>query len=184
MWMDIILLLILIASMLAGFSQGTVWQLINIGALYFGVSVAAGYYTRVTRLMRKYLGPSDTLTRDTIVFLAIVFGTWGAIMLASRYSFRGVNIKTGRTLDQLGGMVIGLVVGFVWCLLLLLVLGFITSVPWPQYDGARMFIVEGLKRSFLRPFILSLLPLLVEAISPWIPGGIPPIFTTIFSVIR
>jgi len=163
MWIDIVLLLILIGSMLAGFSQGTIWQLINIGALYFGLSVATGYYMRVTRLMRKYLG---------------------AIVLASRYSFRGLNIKTGRTFDQLGGMVIGLTTGFIWCLLLLLVLGFITSVPWPQYEGTRMFIVNGLRHSFLRPFVLGLLPLIVEAISPWLPGGTPPIFTAIFSVIR
>nr|WP_290669127.1 CvpA family protein [Ardenticatena sp.] len=184
MWIDIVLLLILIGSMLAGFSQGTVWQLVNIGALYFGLSVASGYYMRVTRLMRQYLGPSDTLTRDTIVFLAIVLGVWGAIVLATRYSFRGLSIKTGRTFDQLGGMIIGLITGFIWCLLLLLVLGFVTSVPWPDYNGARMFIVNGLRHSFLRPFVLGLLPLVVEAISPWLPGGTPPIFTAIFSVIR
>ena len=176
LWFDTLLILVIIGTMLAGFADGFVLQMINLAAFYLGLAMAAAYQTRISRIVEDFLGPTDSLVRDTVIFVIIVFVIWGLVNLATRFGFESERFRTGQTIDRLGGLVLGLVMGFVAALMIVLILSFVTSVPWPDYNGLRNFLVTGLDRSLIRRQLLSWVPLLVEIIRPWVPGYVPPIF--------
>lgn len=175
-WFDTLLILLIVSSMLAGFADGFVLQAVNLLGLYFGLAVAAAYQARISRILEGILGPTDALIRDSVIFFLIVVGVWSLIGVGSRFAFEAGRLRTGQTIDRLGGLVLGLVMGFALAVVAILILGFLTSVPWPDYDGLRLFLVGGLNASLLRPVLLSFMPLVVQLIEPWVTGYLPPIF--------
>ncbi|GEM_PF-2081177 len=176
LWFDLVLLLVLLGSMLVGFARGFLLQAVSLLGLYLGFVVASAYQPRVSRFAANLLGPSETLVRDTVIFLLIVFFIWSGINLGVRFGFEQASLRLGGTLDRLAGMALGLVSGFFWAAVLVLALNFMTSVPWINYNGVRLFIREGIARSFLVPMIITVLPVLAQLVSPWVSGYLPPIF--------
>lgn len=176
LWFDTLLILIIIGAMLAGFADGFVLQAVNLLGLYFGLALAAAYQPRVSRIVKGILGPTDTLVRDTVIFLLITAIIWLLINLATRFAFETGRLRTGQTVDRLGGLALGLVSGFILSLVTILLLSFMTSVSWPDYNGLRLFVVNGMNRSLVRDQILATTPMLVELIRPWVSGYVPPIF--------
>lgn len=175
LWFDTLLILLIISAMLAGFADGFVLQAVNLLGLYVGLALAAAYQPRISRIVRGILGPTETLVRDTVIFLLITVIIWVLINVATRFAFEVGRLRTGQTLDRLGGLALGLLSGFILSLLAILLLSFMTSVPWPDYNGLRLFVVNGMNHSQVRDQILSTTPLLVEFIRPWVSGYIPPI---------
>lgn len=176
LWYDLVLLLVLLGSMLAGFARGFLLQAISLVALYLGLSVASAYQPRISRFMSRVLGPTDTLIRDAVVFFLIVLAVWGLINLAVRYGFRETSLRFGGTLDRLAGLALGMITGFFWALVLTIALSFMTSVPWPNYNAIREFVRAGIGHSFLVPLIITAVPYVAQLVSPWVSGYLPPIF--------
>lgn len=176
LWFDALLIFILIGAMLAGFADGFVLQAVNLFGLYLGLAMAAAYQIKLSRIVEGILGPTDSLVRDTIVFAVVVLVVWSIINVATRFAFETGRLRTGQTIDRLGGLALGIISGLMLTLVVILLLGFLTSVPWPDYDGLRIFIVRGMERSLVRDQVLSIVPLLVELMRPWVSGYLPPIF--------
>ncbi len=162
--------------MLLGFARGFVLQAISLLALYLGLVVASAYQPAVSRFIARLLGPTDTLVRDSVVFMLIVLAVWGLINLAVRFGFQEASLRFGGTLDRLVGLILGLIAGFFWALVITMALSFMTSVPWPNYNAIREFIRAGIARSFLVPLIITTVPFVAQLVSPWVSGYLPPIF--------
>lgn len=175
-WFDLLLLLIILSSMLVGFQQGAIRQGVNLLALFFALLVAGTYQARVGRAIAGIIGGSNDFARQTLVFSVLVLAVWGLVNLAMAHGFRETRFRTGQTIDRLAGLVLGVVSGVVWSLVLVLVLSFLTSVPWPQYDTLRRALEGGLKASLLSPTLLQVLPLIGSMLKPLLPAGLPMLF--------
>ncbi|HYN89449.1 MAG TPA: CvpA family protein, partial [Ardenticatenaceae bacterium] len=175
-WFDLLLLLLILGLMLVGFQTGIVRQALNLFGLFLGLLVASAYQARVSRAVTGIVGASGQLLRESLIFLLILATIWALVYLGVRYGFREARLPVAQTADRLLGMLLGTINGLFWCLVLILVVGFMTSVPWPNYDGLRQGLQNGLAASALRPTILQALPAVGDALEPLIPGGLPPIF--------
>jgi uncharacterized membrane protein required for colicin V production len=175
-WFDLVVLLLILGSMLIGFQQGVIRQGSNLFGLFFGLLVAATYQSRVSRAVSDLAGNSSMLIRQSLIFAILFLAVWGLVNLAVKFGFQQTLFRTGQTFDRLLGMLLGIINGVVWSLVLVLLLGFMTSVPWGQYDGLRQALASGLQASLLRPTILQILPLVGGVLKPFVPSGLPPIF--------
>jgi uncharacterized membrane protein required for colicin V production len=175
---DLMLFLVIIVSMFMGFSQGVIRQVLNLGAIFFGLLVAATYQPRVARWFEMLVGPTNDFVRNTMMFILVVLVVWILFNVAVYFAFKETKLQTGQTLDRLLGLVLGLASGFVWCAILLMIIGFMTRTAWPEeYDGLRQMFATGLESSILRPTFLSIIPPLANAIKSLVPNGaLPPIF--------
>jgi hypothetical protein len=91
-------------------------------------------------------------------------------------AYRSTQIRLVPLLDQLGGTIVALVTITISLSLLLPVLSFATGEPWPWSEATRQFVLTGLQTSHVLPFFDQLKPLLLGALNPWLPAGLPALF--------
>jgi hypothetical protein len=56
------------------------------------------------------------------------------------------------------------------------VISFATGEPWPWSEATRQFVVSGIQSSHVLPLFDQLKPLLLSALRPWLPAGLPALF--------
>lgn len=178
LWFDLILFLIILGSMYVGFQQGFVRQGLNLFAIFFSLLVAATYQPRVARFYEGMVGPTGDFVRNTLLFILLVIIVWALVNAAIYFAFRQTRVRTGRTFDQLLGLFLGLINGIISAAVMVMVVSFMTRVEWPDYDEFRRLFAGGLQASILRPWLLSVLPPLVDTLERLVPSGnLPPIFS-------
>lgn len=179
-WYDLILILILLGALALGFAMGLVRQLINVLGLFFGLVFASYYHPTITRFVRERFGEADSLGREAFIFFLAFAVVWAFINIGAFFSFRQAPRFLPDTLDRILGMGLGVITGTVACVIITLLLGFATSVKWPQNDGLRLLIAGGIEGSTLLTTITSLIPLLGNMIEPFLPNGLPSFFRSTF----
>jgi len=176
-WLDLTILLAILGFMGLGFAQGLVRRMIDLGALYLGVVTAALYEARISRWMDANLGPSETPGREAFVFLVLLIFVVTLLNAVGYIGYRNTRLPIPGTIDRLSGLAVGLVTGFGWVLIALMLLHFITQTPWPSYDHVRRFFAHAWDRSLLVPAFAQGAPLVGKIISPWLKAGLPVIFS-------
>lgn len=181
---DLLIIVVFLAIIGAGFFGGITRVLAAIAALYFGAVFAAAFYSPLSEFARSYF---TTMNDETgkIVFFLILFFAFSAAMTVMISRWLG-EIRLPRRLqvfDNIGGAALGVIVSGLALTLAAMLLA-ITLQALNQTLGltgrdAVLSSARGqIQNSTLMPIFLRMAPFFGRLISPWFPGGLPDILAT------
>lgn len=128
-WLDLVILLVLGLEIFAGWREGLVGMVANLGGVVLGLWVAGRYSGDLATLLRRHLvGPAWLLT--TLAFLAILLVSRYGLKLVGEVIKRAMAVPGLTTLDRLAGAGLGLCIG---TLVVMLVVSFLAWLPWPYF---------------------------------------------------
>ena len=176
-WLDFLIFFLIIVSMGIGFASGLLRQVIALAALYIGSVLGAQYYTVIGDRIRGF-APQSSGDRflSAFSFLVILLVISSIINWLAYDAYRSTHIHLAPLLDQLGGTVIGLVTAVITISLVMPVIIFATGEPWPWSEATRQFVLSGIQSSHVIPLFDQFKPLLLSALRPWLPAGLPALF--------
>jgi uncharacterized membrane protein required for colicin V production len=175
-WLDFLIFFLIIASMAVGFATGLLRQVISLAALYIASILGAQYYTVVSGWISRFSLQSGNRFQDAFAFLVIVIVVSSIINWLAFDAYRSTRIRLVPLVDQLGGAILGLVTMVITISLVLPVIAFATGEPWPWSEPTRQLVMTGMQTSRVLPIFEQLKPLLLSALRPWLPAGLPSIF--------
>lgn len=177
-WLDFVIFFLIIAGMAIGLTQGLLRQIIGLAALYIGTILGAQYYRVIGDWIRTLAFQSAAPNRvlNAFSFFVILVFVSSIINWLAHDTYRSTKLQLAPLIDQLGGAILGLVTLIILISIMLPVLGFAISEPWPWNEPARQFITEGMRTFRLLPVFNALKPLLLSALGPWLPAGLPSLF--------
>lgn len=202
-WVDLLLFLIVVGTMLWGMFRGVVRQLISLLGLYVAIVASLWLYPSFAIFVGLLIPKLSESGRETIAFLflfILVSNVVSAMMRSvlvtppeerkrkkprEQEDITDAAAKTAQRfilapLNLLGGMVFALISACVWISLVTAVLRYSLLVPWLAYDGIRAFLLDGLARSGSMVLFDQVLHIVYTSVSLWVPrtvgGELPPIF--------
>lgn len=173
--LDWTILLVIIGALVLGYLQGILRQVIWLAALYIAMILATQYHRLVGDWIR-YLTfqPHPSRTVNAVAFLIITLVVVFLLSWLAADAYPAEKIKIFPLLNQLGGSILAIVTTILLLGLLLRILQFAVSEPWPQNESLRLNVLQVLQTSLLVPSLQSLQQPLVEMIVPWLPGRTVP----------
>ncbi len=175
-WLDFVLFFLLIIGLVIGYVQGLVRQVIGLAALYIAAILGAQYYTYPAGAVRYFFPDAPARFTNALGFIIIFFIVTSIINWLALDAYRSAKLRIFPLLDHMGGSLLGLITTFVAIALLLPVLLFAIGEPWPGAESTRVLLRGGLEASRLMLVFDAFKPLMLNAIGPWLPGGLPSIF--------
>ena len=203
-WLDLLLFLIVIGTMLWGMFRGAVRQLIGLLGLYVAIVASLWLYPSLAILVGRLMPKLSESGRETIAFLFLFIFTSNVVSATVRFALvtppeerkrkkpreeEGLADAVAKTserfifapLNLLGGMVFALISACVWISLVTAALRYSLVVPWPAYDGVRVFLLEGFLQSRLTYLFDAALTIIYTSVRPFVPrtvgGELPAIFS-------
>jgi len=150
-WVDILIVVYLIISIISGAVQGLIRSVLSVIGLIVGVVLASNYYQQVASSIFKFI--SNRNVADIISFILIIVlvmviaGVIGAVL---RSVIKAVHLGW---VDGLLGGILGLVIGFISSGALLAIIVKLTNGADPITNSAiARFILDKF------PLVLSLMP--------------------------
>jgi uncharacterized membrane protein required for colicin V production len=175
---DILIMLSLCAGTMLGFYHGLIRTLFHMVLLYFVTIVAAFAYPSLA-VGLGYLVPAASLQmRQVVAFLLLLLFLFNLLFFSTRASMKSRKLLLPAMVDKLGGMVAGFFMMSLWIAIGLILLDFILSLYWLQYEGIRQLLVNTFNTSPFASVIRSVLPYAVVTLKPWFEpfGGLPGLF--------
>ncbi|MBI4492119.1 MAG: CvpA family protein [Chloroflexi bacterium] len=163
-----------IGCVLYGAGSGLIRQLFLLGAVYGGLIVALQGSELMAQGAAATGGPRGMSYVYPVSFLLCLVATVVLVTLLSYYSYPTTWLATRRWLDHLGGTLLAALWGMVLVAGLLIALQYFT-VPgvWPKaQEELRLTVELSLQDSQLKPLLFERVPLLRQAVSPWIPEAL------------
>jgi membrane protein required for colicin V production len=160
-WIDIILLVLLVAAIIVGSKKGLIRELMALAVLTATVIVSVNYIDLIAVKIYEVLGGSPLVTAilSFIVLLAIIYAVFKLLGIVF---YRIANLQKLGKKDQLGGAFVGAIRG--WVIISFLVfLVFLMPMPDKFYDD--------FSQSFLGPTFAKTLPMLYESSAGLHPGN-------------
>ncbi len=155
-WVDITLLIMLVAMVIVGSKKGLIRELMAFFIFVAAIIVAIKYIDQVAIKVHEQLGGS-TLISALLSFLLLLAVAYTAFRLLGYLFYKIAHLHALGKRDKLGGAFVGALRGWV-ALSLLLFLTFLTPLPDGYY--------REFKTSVLGPTILRTLPFLYDSTSP------------------
>jgi uncharacterized membrane protein required for colicin V production len=177
-FLDVLLIVALLAGGALGLFQGLIKQAIGLGSLYFALVLSTITY-RVSGGWLSSVFGYDRASAETLSFMVILAVLYIGLALAILDLTKNVKRSPPGTIDRLGGMVLGFLSVSIWVAIALSLLNSVVSVPWYGYDSFRQAIRGQIQTSALRPVFSYLLPNLLITVRPFLPGGLPSLFTNL-----
>ncbi|MBI4787274.1 MAG: CvpA family protein [Chloroflexi bacterium] len=175
-WLDVLVLFALIIGLGVGYAQGMLRQMIGLAALYVGAILGAQYYTVIAGAIRFVFNNAPSRFVNALGFFAILLIVTSLINWLAFDAYRSTNLKLFPIIDHLGGSILGLITTVIVISLFLPIVTFGAAEPWPWAEQTRLLIVAGIQTSRLLPIFDLFKPGLLNALGPWLPGGLPSIF--------
>ncbi len=175
-WFDIVLFILVAFGLTVGYTQGLLRQIIGLAGLYIATIIATQYFIPFSHFLSSLFFLTESRLINAIAFFVILLGVSAIINFLAADAYRMTKLKMFPLIDQLGGSVVGVITIAITLTLILPIINFVTSEPLPYFDPVRSSIVQGMQTSRLMPIFQAIQPTLLNAISPWIPGGLPSIF--------
>jgi uncharacterized membrane protein required for colicin V production len=176
--LDMLLVASLIVGGAVGLFQGLIKQAIGLGSLYFALVIATISY----RLTGGWLSATfgyDRASSDTLSFMVILAFLFIGLLLAILDLTKNSKWTPPGVIDQLGGMALGFLSTSIWVAIALSLLSSTLGVSWYTYDSIRQALLHQFQTSALMPAFSYLLPTLLITVRPFLPGGLPPLFTSL-----
>jgi membrane protein required for colicin V production len=160
-WIDVVLLILLVAAVIVGSKKGLIREIIALVILTATVIVSINYIDIIAEKIYAQLGGSPLVTAllSFIVLLAIVYAVFKILGLLF---YKLANLQKLGKKDQLGGAFVGAIRG--WVIISFLVF-LVFLIPMP--DKFYMDFDE----SFLGPSFARTLPLLYESTATFHPNN-------------
>ena len=174
--LDILLTAALIAGGSVGLFQGLIKQAISLGSLYVALVIATISYRLTGGWLSSTFG-YDRASSDTLSFMVTLAFLFIGFLLAVLDLVKNSKRTPPGMIDRLGGMAIGVLNASIWTAVVLSLLNSTLGVSWYTYDTARQTFLHQLHTSALMPAFSHLLPTLLITVRPFLPGGLPPLFT-------
>jgi len=154
-WVDAILIILLLASVIVGSKKGLIRELAAFAVFFVAIIVSVNYIDTFAVWVYDQLGGSP-LTSAFLSFAILLAVTYAAFKLLGLVFYKIANIKqTGRR-DQMGGALIGFLRGWV-------AIGFLTFLtfllPMPG------FFYTAFENSFFGPTVAKTIPLMFDGTS-------------------
>ena len=175
-WFDIVIILVFVAGVFVGFTQGMIRYALNCVAVLVAFVLAAQLKGPIVELLGFWQAFSAE-GRELLIFVILYVGFVIAAWFAIRALYRRTRLPIPRVLDEVGGAVLGLLwVG--------LVIGFLMVV----YDS--YFIPGGEARGFVEGFYTTMnesvlvqflretvVPIAGYLVRPFVPSDIADLLT-------
>lgn len=191
--LDYLLIFFLLVGALWGLLRGAGKLLIGLFSLYVGLVIALWLYRPLAAFFRDLLPEMSVQGSQALAFVLILFVSVNGISYLTRVfatppeerkrkqrsdlgeavAEGGQRFLTG-PLNQLVGLILGIIVAVVWISVILAALQFVLRSGLPV-SGIGAFRRQ-LEASTLVPWFNYALSLIYSAVSFWIPGGVPNIF--------
>ena len=158
-WIDIVVLIILIRTSYVGLSRGITKDFFSFLAIVVATCLSIHYYEKLAGFLAGHL---DFLNQKTAILLSFILLVAGSLLILKIFVFlisRLIKIEFASFLEKIGGLIIGIVYGFLLSSLLLIILSF------SQTD----YIQGSLKRSYSAPFIIKIAPRTYDAVLKILP---------------
>jgi membrane protein required for colicin V production len=154
-WVDGVLLILLLASVIVGSKKGLVRELMAFLVFFVAIIVSVNYIDQFAVWVYEKLGGS-VLVSAFISFIVLLAGSYAAFKLLGLLFYKVANIKQIGKRDQMGGALIGFIRGWV-------AVGFITVLAFllPMPDS----FYTAFENSFFGPSIAKTIPLIYDSTS-------------------
>lgn len=175
-WMDLIIVLIAVFSLVIGYVQGMLRQFVWLAALYIAMILGAQYHSLVgswIRALTFQTHPSRIV--NVVAFLIIVIVVSFLLSWLASDAYPTEKLKLFPLVNQIGGSILALATTVAAISILLWVIRFSVGEPWPGNEAIRFALTSGLQTSLLVPFFDELKGPLLETIKLWLPT-LPSLF--------
>jgi len=177
---DVMIVATFMALVGVGFFNGVSRLAAAIVAVYFGAVLAAVFYRAVTDAAMSIIPGMGRTTGELAMFFLLFLGfSTGLTVMMARWLGGLTFPRRIRILDNIGGAMLGILVAglalTVSAMLLAVSLQVLNRVAGSGSSPLGNFFENGIERSALVPVFLRLAPYFIRTISPWFPGGLPPI---------
>jgi uncharacterized membrane protein required for colicin V production len=181
--MDFLVIATFLGIIGLGFFNGITRVTSAIVSIYFGSVFAAAFYRPVTAVARKYL---TTMTPQTghLVFFLLLFFCFSVVftIIVSRWLGEVKLPRRIEIIDNIGGAALGVIVSALAMTLAAMLLAITLqalnqTLVFSGRDAVLGFVRNQIDGSTLVPIFLRMAPFFTRLISPWFPGGLPPILS-------
>ncbi len=149
---DIILIVLLLASVIVGSKKGLIRELMAFTIFFAAIIVSVNYIDDFAIIVHSKLGGS-TLISAFLSFVVLLALTYAAFKLTGLLFYKIANLKSNPKRDQMGGALIGFLRGWV-------AVGFLTFLTFLLPMPDRYY--EEFEDSFFGPAIAKTIPLMFE----------------------
>ena len=199
--LDFLLIFFLLVGALWGLVRGAGRLLIGLFSLYVGLVIALWLYRPLAEFFRDLLPSMSVQGSQALAFVLLLFVFVNGISFLTRYfatppeerkrkqrgGLQEAVTKSGQRfltgpLNQLLGLVLGIVVAVIWVSLILAVLQFVLRSGFAT--GGTSAFRRQLETSVLVPWFNYALAIIYSAVSFWIPGDAPNILSGLLGQLR
>lgn len=180
---DFIILLTLLAGTGLGFLRGLVRMVLSLAVLYVAVVLGITFYVPVSRwlsFLSSWALPQNT--NQALAFVAIVLVVTGILAFVLNRTYANTELPGIRHIDQLGGMIFGLILAGVSVGVFLIAFAFVLRTTSGHVYGGNP-IAANLHHYFstsrLIPIFYQLMPAMIATLKPWMPKGLTPDILTL-----
>ena len=176
--LDAVLLGILVLGGFIGFLQGVMRQVFLLGAVYFGMVLAAQYYGVAAAGLTAIVPGGDPMAYSAVALLLLFVVSATAINAAGYFTYKSTQRPELALTDHLGGASLGLLSAWLCLSLILSAADFALAMPLGGMGWAQHTAVGMVRSSALVPMVHGSMPALYETLRPWVPAGLPAPFAT------
>lgn len=174
---DLAILAALVAGFLLGWFRGILRQLLGLAAFYIALVIGAQYHRTLAGWVMGIAPMANWVVVDGIAFMCVFVVVLTVFNWVGYQVYSDTRIRFLRLMDGLLGAGFGVFTMALEVIIGLSLLRFMLSVPWPGYDSMRESLLSGMSGSVLEPIFLAAAPALYVLIRPWLPAGLPAIFS-------
>ncbi len=147
-WIDIVVLILLIRTSYVGLSRGLTKDFFSFLAIIITTCFSIHYYELLAGFLTSHM---DFLNNKTAILLSFMLLVIGSLLIFKIFVYlisQLIKIEFASFLEKIGGLIIGIVYGFLLSSLLIIILSF------SETD----YIQGSLRRSWSAPFIIEIAP--------------------------
>ena len=177
--LDILMLLGLIGGVAIGFVRGLVQQAIGLLSIYISLIVGVWAHRVFGNVFQSLFSSLSRPSADILGFMTVLIIVLNAIGFVTREYQENARwiAKIPALLNQTGGLTLGFITTAFWLGLAGTALLIISGVPWLGADKAHSSFADLVNNSLMIYVFRYAFRLVLYTITPWIPGGLPAIFT-------
>jgi uncharacterized membrane protein required for colicin V production len=172
-WFDVFLVLILVGSIAAGLHLGFLRQALLLVVLYLATVLSAQYYGDLSALLMRMVPSASRDITDLLGFLLLLAASGVGVTSLVWTCYQDTRLPAALLVDNVGGALVGSVIGLFAIALTLLLTHFAVQAPWPDGSPIKLVLQVGLADSALQDIFSTPLPIVEGALRPLVPAGIP-----------
>jgi len=172
-FLDILLALIFIAICVGALIRGVLRQLMSLAVLYIATVVGGLIYPLGARLFTRGGGQTPSIT-EALTFAILFLVTTTGLELAMERGFPDTKLPKLSILDNILGLIPGVICGLIVISLILSTIGHATTLPWGGYESpGRMSLATACWNTALRPFLSRFMEIYLTTHRLWFPTPPP-----------